>query len=436
MLLFKSMIPDVGPGAEIPPELLPLIVNHIEDSSTLEACCLVSRAWRKWAQPRVFSRIWISRAADFIQWNTKFENFPHFASTVTRILLAPCPAEDAHFIFEDDLHSSDDEFVFYHDVSESVRELEIHYAESHLLPSRIADHLHSLESVKIMMSIIGLFHLLHLFFANPNLHSIAFHHIMVVPRKYNAEATRDGTRLAIQQGIDFLQSVAETVPVVRPLETLVLHNPLSDIVAIDCLMSSLFSLQNLHNLTLTWDALSAGHRQPWAKNAPVFEDLLRTAGPSVRSLELEGDLGYIKQDPCFNVLRDTDCLSYFKALRTLYLRDTRRNGSSLAIGLTMVHLLPLLEAPLLEEVTLKLQLRPSADQGLEQLSTCPEWAILDETLCRSRFACLGRIVILFDILEPLFFVTRRSELPDRGDEIKVAIASCLPRLSSNDRLRL
>ncbi|KAJ7575132.1 hypothetical protein C8J56DRAFT_1064026 [Mycena floridula] len=53
----------------------------------------------------------------------------------------------------------------------------------------------------------------------------------------------------------------------------------------------------------------------WPESAKVLQDLLVAAGPSVKSLTLDGDLGYFKNDHCFNVLRDTDCLSHFKSSR-------------------------------------------------------------------------------------------------------------------------
>ncbi|KAJ7578347.1 hypothetical protein C8J56DRAFT_1112431 [Mycena floridula] len=141
--------------------------------------------------------------------------------------------------------------------------------------------------------------------------------------------------------------------------------------------------------------------------------------PSVELLKLQGKQLYFKEDPSsFNFLRDSDRILDFKALRKLYLHDTRRNGSCLAIGIVMVRLLPLLAAPYLGEVTLKLELRSSVQKGLDELSIEPEWAILDDTLSNPRFLPFRRLMIPFTISELLFFVTPRRKLSDRTEEAK------------------
>ncbi|KAJ7579331.1 hypothetical protein C8J56DRAFT_342302 [Mycena floridula] len=443
-------------GAELPPELLSLIVDQVEGSSrTLKSCCLVSKAWRKWAQPRVFSKIWISEEADFIRCNSKFERFPHLVSTVTRIVLysysdtdsdseedeeeeeEEAEGEDEDVDEELLIPFSDNRIAFYHDISDTVRDLTI---RNLVISSSVPDlctikQLHGLESLNLEYCAISLLDLLNLILLNPNLHSMSFRDILVTTQPWTRGPTTSDTIAICIEKLRVLHHI-QPVIVLRPLRTIVLDEPLSDFVALECLMCSLFSLSSLENLTMTWSGTSYGYLNPSPRAASVMGDFLRKAGPSVEELKLEGKLGYFKNDPCFNILRETDCLSYLKSLRKLYLHDTRRNGSCLAIGIIMVHLLPLLNAPCLEEVTLKLELRPSVQKGLDKLSTDPEWAVLDETLSHPRFPAFRRLVVPFTIFEPLFFVARRSELPNRTEEAKIAIANCLPRLSALGYLRL
>lgn len=77
---------EAGLGASIPPELFPLIIQHVDGYRTdLGTCSLVSRAWRKFAQRRIFSHLSLSQERECVAWNRKFEEHPHLALTVTHV---------------------------------------------------------------------------------------------------------------------------------------------------------------------------------------------------------------------------------------------------------------------------------------------------------------------------------------------------------------
>ncbi|KAK0454497.1 hypothetical protein EV421DRAFT_420837 [Armillaria borealis] len=72
----------------IPPELVLEILTYISGCrDVLRACCLVCRAWRRLAQPFLFSKLSLSLEAHCHRWNRKFATYPHLAQYVTRLKL-------------------------------------------------------------------------------------------------------------------------------------------------------------------------------------------------------------------------------------------------------------------------------------------------------------------------------------------------------------
>lgn len=72
-------------GADLPPELFPLIIRHVQDRYDLRNCCLVAKAWCKFAQPRILSHLRLSRQDQCVQWARKFDTYPHLALNVNSL---------------------------------------------------------------------------------------------------------------------------------------------------------------------------------------------------------------------------------------------------------------------------------------------------------------------------------------------------------------
>ncbi|KAK0486270.1 hypothetical protein IW261DRAFT_789572 [Armillaria novae-zelandiae] len=72
----------------IPPELVLEILTYISGChKDLRACCLVCRAWRRLAQPFIFSELSLSLESHCLPWNLKFATYPHLSQYVTRLNL-------------------------------------------------------------------------------------------------------------------------------------------------------------------------------------------------------------------------------------------------------------------------------------------------------------------------------------------------------------
>ncbi len=72
----------------IPPELVLEILTYISGCrDDLRACCLVCRAWRRLAQPFIFSELSLSLESHCHPWNRKFATYPHLAQHVSRLKL-------------------------------------------------------------------------------------------------------------------------------------------------------------------------------------------------------------------------------------------------------------------------------------------------------------------------------------------------------------
>ncbi|PBK86914.1 hypothetical protein ARMGADRAFT_1086020 [Armillaria gallica] len=72
----------------IPPDLVLEILTYINECrDDLRACCLVCRAWRRLAQPFIFSELSLSLESHSHSWNQKFATYPHLARYVTRLNL-------------------------------------------------------------------------------------------------------------------------------------------------------------------------------------------------------------------------------------------------------------------------------------------------------------------------------------------------------------
>lgn len=76
---------EAGLGASVPPELFPLIIEHMDHEDYLKACCLVSRTWCKFAQPRIYARLSLSTESQCVAWDDKFNAYPHLATAVTSL---------------------------------------------------------------------------------------------------------------------------------------------------------------------------------------------------------------------------------------------------------------------------------------------------------------------------------------------------------------
>ncbi len=70
----------------IPPELVLEILAYINGyHDDLRACCLVCRAWRRLAQPFIFSELSLSLESHCHPWNRNFTTYPQLAQYVTRL---------------------------------------------------------------------------------------------------------------------------------------------------------------------------------------------------------------------------------------------------------------------------------------------------------------------------------------------------------------
>lgn len=73
-----------GLGSRLPLELYALIIEHQEDEE-LHTCCLVSRAWCRFAQPKLFAVLGLSLERHSAACILRFDESPHLASFVTHL---------------------------------------------------------------------------------------------------------------------------------------------------------------------------------------------------------------------------------------------------------------------------------------------------------------------------------------------------------------
>lgn len=277
----------------IPPELVLEILRYL--TNEFRACCLVCRAWRRLAQPFVFSSLAVSLESHCRSWNRKFVTYPHLAGYVTRLDVWSAYSAEMNIVMSDEppfLESAETlEFVRR---LPNVKHLEM---EDFHLPSKRAievlchfTHLECLELYVVVLNQPG--DLLDLMSQMINLKDL---HITSMEVRSPNKGPIGPT----------LHNHVDAVP--KRLRNLKLQDATRSLYIFSWLSGGAFDLDDLTDLTLTWEFFPM-IRHP---NEPKFptepqvsshlDPFLSAAGTAVKHLRVE--IETLKLESYFNCMR-------------------------------------------------------------------------------------------------------------------------------------
>lgn len=141
-------------------------------------------------------------------------------------------------------------------------------------------------------------------------------------------------------------------------------------------------------------------------------------------------------------------MSRFTSLQTLTLRDHSSPSSSTLSGLSICSLVPALASISLRQITIYLNVSPTPDIGISDISGRHEWELMDSALSGPALPALKRVDILLRVNRIIYWMLdddRREEaedsscaaphsLPSWKDTVAL-MEGCLPRLTASRRLR-
>ncbi|SJK97994.1 uncharacterized protein ARMOST_01250 [Armillaria ostoyae] len=377
----------------IPPELVLEILTYISGCrDNLRACCLVSRAWRRLAQPFVFSELSLSLESHCLPWNRKFTTYPHLAQYVTGLKLW-----GGNWGGADVVSSLEDQPPFLEGPAtlELLRRLpNIKYLKMHdfFLPSEreieVLCHFMRLEWLEMYdVAFNATADLLDLMSQSVNLKVL---HIKDVELRSHASEDLIGP---------ILHDHVDAVP--KRLRNLKLQDPTESLYIFSWLSGGAFDLSDLTDLTLSWGCFPTNHHPP-PPLSPYVDPFISIVGAGIKHLRLNIETSEF--DTKFNVnymlehFISTRALSSFTALETLNVDSINRYIYNNARRLVDIErLLRHLMLPCLRKICVTMRFTLNTADDLPSYKELPVWASLDELLASLKFPSFQQLKLIIDV---------------------------------------
>lgn len=302
-------------GASIPPELFPLIIENVDGGDYLKACCLVSRAWCKFAQPKIYAQLYLSTESECDCWDRKFDDYPHLAPAVTSLhfwgssLRMDDPDDEDSFVVE---HVLDNDAVRrliprLRNVTD-IKIEEFSWSSVQDLPAIIWNE--GIRSLEIARTSVSPDQLLDLVHSMPHLQSLALSSF-----QFDVDLEHDPLLLSLHETGDLLvhldrDSYDICPPHVQRLQAITLDHVQRQANVIMWLLSPRFSLTTLTQASLSWHFTPHSASEQIVKNKmpqlAALDSLIASIGPNVTDLALRVHSGFVgftrqrgsKLDPC------------------------------------------------------------------------------------------------------------------------------------------
>ncbi|KAG7449814.1 uncharacterized protein BT62DRAFT_917408 [Guyanagaster necrorhizus] len=378
--------------ATIPPELVLEILTYTSGCrDDLMACCLVCRAWRRLAQPFVFSELSLSLESQCHPWNRKFAAYPHLAQYVTHLNLWGGNLGELDVV---SLVEDQPPFLEGPATLELLRRLpNIKYLKIHdfYLPSEreieVLCHfmrLEWLEMCEVMFSHPA--DLLDFMSQSVNLKGL---HITDTEVRSLTEDLIGPT----------LHNHVDAVP--KRLRNLKLQDVTESLYYLSWLSGGAFDLDDLVDLTLSWESFPT--KRPHLPPEPLssyIDPFISTVGAGIKHLRL--DIETPEQESNVNYMLEhfisTRALSNFKALVTLNIDSINPYIKNDAAHLVDIErLFQHLTLPNLRKISITICFTLDTADHLPSYKEFPVWASLDELFASSQFPSLQQVMLFIEV---------------------------------------
>ncbi|KAK0241290.1 hypothetical protein EDD85DRAFT_394824 [Armillaria nabsnona] len=438
----------------IPPELVLKILTYISRCrDDLRACCLVCRAWRRLAQPFIFSELSLSLESHCHPYNRKFATYPHLAQYVSRLKLwggnwgradvveqppfleGPATVELLRRLPNIKYLKMNDFFL------PSEREIEVlcHFTR-----------LEWLEMYEVMFNATA--DLLDLMSQLVNLKVLCIADMEI--RSHTSEDLIGPT----------LHDFVDAVP--KRLRNLNLQDPTESLYIFSWLSGGVFDLSDLTDLTLSWGCLPTNHHPPPPQLSSYVDPFISIVGAGIKHLGLNIEMSELDAKFDVNYMLEhfisTRALSSFTALETLDLDSMNHFIKNDVIHLVDIErLLHHLTLPCLRKICVTMRFTLNTADDLPSYKELPVWTSLDGLIASSNFPSLQQLLLLIEVesihwdahkfglrfedsddeapsivIPPL--VTRHPwpEHPPTVDDVSAMIAEQMPTLTSRGCLTI
>ncbi|KAL0570050.1 hypothetical protein V5O48_011905 [Marasmius crinis-equi] len=423
----------------LPVEIVSLIVENVEDRTTVESISLLSSNWRAVAQERMFERIFVSNAEQCKAWSRKFTKYPHLGLYV----------KDLHLFYPHD-NGMDRSYLRGRAAKTlvsslpNVRNLEVADmirwgpVELRLMKSlgRSVRNL-SVDELVGMDRSRGLPELLCAF---PNVEALSLGSV-------GRDAQEEGHPVSLHEAGLAMRRVAPEDGRPRELHELTLLEADCATETLLWLTGPAFDLSKLRTLSLSW---STDSNSGWHKD--VIDEFIRDVGKYVTKLTLGLPLGnrsdwqettaspqrtFDPNDVFAEHFMNTTILQQFTALEavafTFGAMDNYEYESSFRSPLYMSHVPFLLQrflptASCLKSVKIAVTFN---EESLSIYSWVPSWRVFDEFLCGDE-AFRPLKYVEFDVDVKPHRIGGDIPLPE---EVVTTVSRCLPKtVAKNSRL--
>ncbi|KAK0469312.1 uncharacterized protein EV420DRAFT_23219 [Desarmillaria tabescens] len=421
---------EVGLGACIPPELFPEIIRHVEEREDLEACCLVCRAWCRFAQRYIFRTLDLSYEVECAIWNAQFNAFPRLVPMVEEVILN---GSQEYFSSNDnDEEASDPWFMegpeATHLVSRLTNVRYLSLSDFQDFSSDLCWHLTSFASRVEALNLSDVYFsepadLCVLLALMPNLHWLALHCVGDWTDYY-------------ESGKFLLMQVC--VPRAVELRTLMLFDAYERVDLIVWLLGRFFDLRGLETLRISWDVPTNTDIKAHPTRYNLVEKLfiacftVRHMSFSVcRTNHVDQCLEHFVKAKSFRCFQSLETISFSSGTSTDVGNYHCIDLKNLGVPVKILECLPGLSV---YQITFHLMVGPRTSGDLERSTYPLPWEELDNLLSSSRFPALRRVIFCFCIDDLNWEGDKREAFPTR-DHFMNLVTCYLPRLAARDCLR-
>ncbi|KAK0226418.1 hypothetical protein IW262DRAFT_1294613 [Armillaria fumosa] len=400
--------------APFPPELVLEILRYL--TNEFRACCLVCRSWRRLAQPFVFSSLAVSLESQCRSWNRKFATYPHLAGYVTRLEVYGADSVDFDTVVSDEppfLESAETlEFVR---LLPKVKHLEM---EGLYLPSkRVIEVLCNFKHLERLELYVVVFNepadLLDLMSQMVNLKDLRIAGMEV--RSSN-------------QGLvgPTLHNYVDAAP--KRLRNLRLQDTTKSLYILSWLSGGAFDLDDLTDLTLTWEYFPTRHRRieiqfPTTPQISSYLDpFIKTAGAAIKHLRVEIEALKYNLNSYVNSMQthfiSTEALNGFTSLETLDFDSinlyTKNDAAYLVDVERLLHSVKLTN---LRKMRITMSFTLNTPDHLPSYQELPSWTNLDGLLSSPQFPSLQQLKLGIEVRSNDWYGPCRWEDSDEDEDV-------------------
>ncbi|PBK86947.1 hypothetical protein ARMGADRAFT_472654 [Armillaria gallica] len=379
----------------IPPELVLEILRYL--TNEFRACCLVCRAWRRLAQPIVFSSLAVSLESHCRSWNRKFVTYPHLAGYVTRLDVC-----GAYSVELDTVMSDEPPFLESAETLEFVRRLpNVKHLEME------GFYLSSKRAIEVLCHFTRLerLELYVMMFSQPgDLLGLMSQMVNLKDLRITGMEIRSRNKGPVGPA---LHNHIDAVP--KRLRNLKLQDTTKSLYIFSWLSGGAFDLDNLTDLTLTWEYFPTRHRRieiqfPTTPQLSSYLDpFIKTAGTAIKHLRLEIEALDYDFKSYANSMQahfiSTGAMSGFTALEETLDIDSinlyfKNDAAHLVDVERLLHSVTLTN---LRKIRITMSFTLNTPDHLPSYEEVPSWTSLDGLFSSPKFPSLQQLKLIIEV---------------------------------------